>query len=234
MGSLARPVIGALLVFPMLSATNLGAQTSAPAASSPAPEHCFRTGNRVIRGVGGATIGAWLGFMVAKIRMSDWNDGSHTASATRARNTSTIVGAALGGLAGVLAPHRSCGAPRTQRTAPTRLPILEAEIKRSGLSGTVYDAVYLLRRNWLNDRGVDDMWETPHYVTENDRDVLVPGEPRLMVYLDNARLGTVSELRNLTINGVLAIRYYDPTQANLRWGVGNTHGVIQVVTVLEP
>lgn len=208
------------------------AQTPEPA---PATGHCLM-GNRLVRGLGGATLGAWLGFVTAKIEMSDWNDRSRTGAANRARNQATIVGAAVGALIGVVVPHGGCSASAAspgQMPRPLRQPIFAEEIRRSGISGSVYDVVYSLRRSWLNDRGVEDVSETAHVVGDGDQQVLVPGEPRLIIYLDNMKLGTVGELRDLPAAGVMAIRYYDPSQANLRWGMGHTHGAIQVVTVLD-
>ena len=53
----------------------------------------------------------------------------------------------------------------------------------------------------------------------------------MVVYLDNIKLGTISELRRLPIVGVTSIRYYEPAEANYLWGTGHTHGAIQVLTV---
>jgi hypothetical protein len=212
----------------------LAAQASEPAPAAEASSHCLM-GNRLVRGLGGATLGAWLGFVTAKIRVSDWNDGSRTSAGVRQRNQATAIGAAAGALIGVLVPHGcSASAVPGQSTRPGRLPIMADEIRRSGVSGSVYDVVYSLRRNWLNVRGVEDMNEAPRNVTDaNGQEVIQPGEPKLIVYLDNMRMGTIGELHNLPTTGVVAIRYFDPTQANMRWGTGHTHGAIQVLTVLD-
>lgn len=211
------------------------AQTTPEAIPAATGGHCLM-GNRLVRGVGGATLGAWLGFVTVKIKLSDWNDGSRTGAANRIRNQATIGGAALGALVGVLVPHGGCGQSSLgdgQTPRPLRQPIMADEIRRSGVSGTAYDVVYTLRRSWLNDRGVEDMTEAPRVVTDGDQALTIPGEPRLIVYLDNMRMGTIGELHNLPSTGVIAIRYYDPTQANLRWGTGHTHGAIQVLTVID-
>jgi len=230
-------VVASLAAVPLVAS---GAFAQAPAAA-PAPEpsrHCF-SDSRLIRGLGGATLGGWLGFVTVKIKLSDWNDRSRSGSATRTRNQATLAGAAVGALIGSLVPHRGCAANAVASAVapperPVRQPITAEEIRRSGASGSVYDVVYALRRTWLNDRGVEDMSEAPHVgVDASGQQVIVPGEPRLIVYLDNMRLGTVGELRNLPTTGVVAIRYYDPSQANLRWGAGHSHGAIQVLTVLE-
>jgi hypothetical protein len=212
----------------------------AQAVPSPGPAgHCLGS-SRIVRGLGGAVLGAGLGFFTAKVRMSDWNDASRTSAASRQRMEATIGGAAIGALIGALVPyHGECSANRTlvsgqDAARPSRPAITADEINRAGVSGSVYDVIYALRRPWLNDRGVNDMSEAPHVVTTADgQEITVPGEPRLIVYLDNMRLGTIGELKTLPTTGVLAIRYYDPSQATLKWGVGHTHGAIQVVTVLD-
>ena len=230
-------VVAALLSAPVLS-TNVARGQSLPAqAPAVSSGHCFM-GNRAVRGATGATIGAWIGFVAAKIRMSDWSDESHTGSAIHARNQATIAGAAIGGIIGLLAPHHGCSALGEQasahdRTSAAHMPIVAAEIQRNGLSGSVYDVVYSLRRSWLNDRGTT-MSESSRYVhSEDGQETLVHGEPQMFVYLDNARLGTISELHNVSSAGVLEIRYWDQAQANLRWGLESSHGVIQVVTTLN-
>jgi hypothetical protein len=119
----------------------------------------------------------------------------------------------------------------TPRARQATRPISAEEIARSGVNGSVYDVVYSLRRNWLNVRGVETISEGPHVVATDAGEVVVSGEPQLVIYLDNMRMGTVSQLRSLSTVGVSEIRYYDPSQANLRWGTGHSHGAIEVLTV---
>jgi hypothetical protein len=192
-------------------------------------------GSSLVRATTGGVLGGWLGFVAAKIRMSDWNDASHSAGATRTRNQMTIGGAVIGALsASLVHVNKNCYGPTEQAAAPAgpRAPITAEEIARSGLSGSAYDIVYSLRRTWLNLRGLNSGTEGVHAVmTDADTLALTNGEAQLVVYLDNVKLGTVSELMRLPIAGVTSIRYYDPAQANYLWGTGHTHGAIQVVTV---
>jgi hypothetical protein len=51
-----------------------------------------------------------------------------------------------------------------------------------------------------------------------------------MVYLDDAKLGSVDQLRELPVVGVNQVRYYDGAEATYKWGAGHIHGAIQVVT----
>jgi hypothetical protein len=187
-----------------------------------------------VRAATGGILGGWLGFVAAKIKMSDWNDASHSASGTRTRNQFTIGGALIGAIgASLIHVNKNCySSTATSQPRGPRAPITAEEIARAGVNGSVYDVVYTLRRTWLNMRGMNSGSEGVHSVlTTADTMALAGGEPQLIVYLDNVKLGTVSELQRLTIVGVTSIRYYDPAEANYLWGTGHTHGAIQVVTV---
>jgi hypothetical protein len=188
-------------------------------------------------------LGAWLGFVAAKIKMSDWNDASRGPAANRTRNNATVGGALVGvALANMLFRSHSCTAQLPSRIAEAappqsavRRPITTEEIDHSGVNTNVYDLVNSLRRTWLNVRGTDSFSEGPQSIDlGSGRQVTVTGEPQLVIYLDNARLGTISQLRTLPVAGVIGVRYFDAAEATFRWGAGHTHGAIQVLTVIEP
>lgn len=221
----------------VVAAPALAAQ-GPPAPGTPVPTgastKCM-VGHTALRAATGGAIGAWLGFVAAKIHYSDWNDASHTSSAARGRMTATLTGAAVGMVAGALfRPTATCSAaattPAVEGVRLSRMAITTDEIQRSGLNGNVYDLIYSLRRNWLNLRGVDALTEGYETLRIEGQDVTLAGKPRLAVYLDNAHLDSVDELRTLPIAGVTGIRFYDAAEATLRWGTGNTHGAIQVLT----
>ena len=225
-------VVAALALTPGILSRGLDAQVAVPKSST----HCF-FGARVLRGLVGGGLGGWVGFVAVKIKLSDWNDANRSESANRTRMEATLAGAAIGATVGALLPYSCEGSdviPSREMGSALNQPITANEIARSGVSGTVYDVVYSLRRSWLNTRGVNDFSEAPRTVTaSNGEEVIVPGEPRLIVYLDNMRLGTIGELRNIPATGVLGIRFYTPAEANYRWGTGHTHGAIQVLTLSE-
>lgn len=205
------------------------------------PSSCsISAGNRVIRSGIGATLGAWLGFVAAKIKLSDWNDASRGAAAHRTRNKATVAGAVIGlALANIPFGSHSCAAAQTSPPAgppvpAARRPITADEIAHSGVSSNVYDLVYSLRRNWLNARGIETLSEAPRTVEAGGTEVTIPGEPQLVIYLDNTRLGTVSQLRQLPVAGVVGVRYFDGAQATFKWGMGHSHGAIVVVTLPDP
>ena len=222
----------ALALVPSLG---LGGALAAQAAPVAKP-HCF-LGTRLLRSVIGGGLGGWVGFVAVKIKLSDWNDANRSGAANRQRIQATLAGAAVGATIGALLPQR-CGneavpSPDAVRSGLNQ-PITTEEITRSGINGTAYDIVYGLRRTWLNTKGVNDFSETPHAVTVSSSEIIItPGEPELIVYLDNMRLGTISELHNIAAAGVLGIRYYTAAEATYRWGAGHTHGAIQVLTVTE-
>ena len=210
----------------------------AQALGSGAPSCSSGSGNSLLRTGLGATLGAWLGFVGTKIKQSDWNDASRSAAAHRTRVRATIGGAVIGAALGSIRFRSASCAPRLEdaRTAPQadiRRPITAEEIQQSGINGSVYDLVYSLRRSWLNLRGVETFNEAPRAVEVGGQEFILPGEPRLVVYLDNARMGTVSQLRQLPVVGVTAVRYFDGPQATFRWGAGHSHGAIQVITVSD-
>jgi hypothetical protein len=220
----------------VVTAPALAAQ-SAPAGVAPPPTTASTKcliGHTALRVATGGAIGAWIGFVAAKIHYSDWNDASHTSAAARGRTTATLAGAALGMVAGALIrPSGTCtpGLPTVaEGVRLSRAPITIAEIQKSGLNGNVYDLIYSLRRNWLNLRGVDALTEGYETLRIDGQDVTLAGKPRLAVYLDNAHLDSVDELRTLPVAGITGVRYYDAAEATVRWGTGNSHGAIQVLT----
>ena len=144
----------------------------------------------------------------------------------------------LGAIAANLAFRHPCRAARNQTFAGVqkeslgRRAITSEEIKKSGVTGSVYDLVYALRRPWLNTRGVGSFSETPRYVQDQKgNDVLIEAEPELIIYLDDMKIGTLSELRGLPLAGITEVRYYDPSQATFKWGMGHSRGAIQVISV---
>lgn len=78
-----------------------------------------------------------------------------------------------------------------------------------------YDVVESLRSNWLRARG-------PTSLTGPNAEV--------QVYLDDTRLGSVQNLRAISVSQVMYIRWYDGIAATGRWGLDHGAGVIYVST----
>jgi hypothetical protein len=105
-------------------------------------------------------------------------------------------------------PSPGGSAPRADRN------LLTQEDFAAGDFSNAYDVVEALRNQWLRPRGVDS-FRSPTEVK---------------VYLDDARLGGVEELRTIPINHVVYIRYYDGLAASARWGLDHGQGAIYVST----
>ena len=228
-----RLAVGATVALFAMNPLTSEAQTITPVGGCSG----FGTG---VRTVGGGVVGAWVGFVLSKIKTSDWSTAAHTSAAIRQRNQFTIGGAVLGAVAANLAFRHPCNFQRGQyagvaRDRSVRRDITQDEINHSGVSGSAYDLVYTLRRQWLNERGIQNLNEAPHYETDaNGQEHLVGGEPQLIIYLDEMKMGTISQLRTIPVASVIGVRYYDPAQANFKWGAGHAHGAIQVMTVIDP
>ncbi len=80
------------------------------------------------------------------------------------------------------------------------------------------EAVQALHSNWLNVR------------SKVLASASTTGQPGVAVYLDEVRLGGVSDLAGIETQRIQYIRHYDPVEATQRWGVGHTEGAIQVST----
>ena len=97
-------------------------------------------------------------------------------------------------------------APVRDRNLLTREEILRGEYQ------TAYDAVLARRRTWLIQRA--------------------DGETtKLVVYLDDMRLGGAEELRAIAVARISEIKYFDGTAAYARWGFGHDGGVVQVISM---
>src|SRR5207244_1042068 len=79
----------------------LSAQGGPPVATTiPPAAKCGGVGTTALRAAAGGAVGAWLGFVAAKIKLSDWNEASHTASGAHTRRVATISGALVGAAIG--------------------------------------------------------------------------------------------------------------------------------------
>lgn len=183
----------------------------------------------------GAVVGAWFGYMVSQVRYSDW-DRDQSINLGDKRRWYTAYGAGVGSLAGLAfslkigtrtESHRVVSVPRFQE-------ILRSEIEEAG-SANAFDLVQTLRRNWLHERGTHSMRETTvAQADDNGVRVVRVGDPTIVVYLNDAFLGYVDQLREIPAVTVHAVRYFDATSATQRWGAGHTHGAIQVLTQEQP
>jgi hypothetical protein len=52
----------------------------------------------------------------------------------------------------------------------------------------------------------------------------------VMVYMDNTRLGDITQLRGISASSIASVRYFSASEAQTKWGSGHAGGVIEVVT----
>jgi hypothetical protein len=140
-----------------------------------------------------------------------------TSATEFGRSIRLVRRASLITLAGALVIGTACrhaGAGPTRRldrTVITRDEMLNANYVN------LYDAVAALRSIWLRPRGVDS-FTNPSIV---------------WVYIDGARVGDVSVLKEIHPRLVNTVRFYDGPSATSRWGVDNGAGVIHISTWSE-
>jgi hypothetical protein len=107
----------------------------------------------------------------------------------------------------------------TPSTVPgtTRDPnVITAEDIQKSHTYNAYDAVSMLRPGFLNTHGA---------TTINGGDT---GFPR--VYLNHLFFGDLQSLRTLDVHGIREIHFYNGTQAQTRFGMGNVSGVIEIIS----
>jgi hypothetical protein len=112
----------------------------------------------------------------------------------------------------MLMSSAACGARQPGVARGDRNLITAEQIAERGFRNA-YEAVETLRAPWLVYRP----------------DGLTP-QREVQVYLDNARMGGVQALRQISAAEIASIRYFDAATAINRWGVDHSQGVIQVVT----
>ena len=96
-----------------------------------------------------------------------------------------------------------------------RTIILQEEILDSG-ARNAFDLVQIRRPQWLRVRGNQSMSN--------------PAEETPTVYFNNTRMGGSEALRGISLAAIQSVRFLSAAQANLRWGVGNSHGAIVIST----
>lgn len=100
------------------------------------------------------------------------------------------------------------GAVSTDRSFLTREEVQDARFN------SAWDAVQVLRGNWLHDRG------TASFRLQTE----------ILVYLDGVKQGTVSFLRSIPTTNVESIRFFSGMDATTRWGLDHGKGVIYVTS----
>lgn len=171
--------------------------------------------NRVLTALAGGMLGAGLGFFASQVVRGDWDDGPGQPSINR--RLWAAVGGGAGLAVGMSFPLRSPAHLRPPvHVLPPRGSVITAEEIREVLAMDAYEAVRLLRPQWLVPRPPNIFGQHPSEV--------------MAVYLDDFHLGGVEELKGLNALDIELIRFVRTAEATTRWGPGNPYGAIQVVT----
>ncbi|OLC08059.1 MAG: hypothetical protein AUH42_02465 [Gemmatimonadetes bacterium 13_1_40CM_70_11] len=101
--------------------------------------------------------------------------------------------------------------------SPSRNPNIITADELSRVSATSLDeAVRTLRPQWLRN--------APSTIRPE-------AEGTVVVYQDRVRLGGPESLRQINPLQVKEVRYYAPSEAELRFGPGHLHGAIEVTSI---
>jgi hypothetical protein len=94
--------------------------------------------------------------------------------------------------------------------------ITREEIEKS-TAATAYDLVLNLRPQWLRTRGISTLAQAS-------------GEEDIVVYMNNARLGSRDAMRRVPLGAVQYLQFFTAREATYRWGAGHLHGAILIST----
>lgn len=205
-------------------------QLSASMSSAAAPAPAGLAG-QLLRAVGGAAVGAWVGYMASQVAVGDWDDDRGID-----RGTWAAGGAALGMTVGLTFPVGRRPPARASNDSPTDRrsgrEVLTREQIQNAQTGNMYELIQSVRPEWLRTRGTGSMRETARGSADGiGGEVSVqPGIPAIRTYLDGSLLGDVDALRSVDPGMIGEARFLSPAEATQRWGAGHLHGAILVLT----
>ena len=99
--------------------------------------------------------------------------------------------------------------------------VISTEEITQSAAANAYDLIQRLRPNYLRTRGAV-------HGTPDKANKLEPVD--VVVYLNDNRLGTSDQLRQISTMDIREIRYFSSSEATTKWGTGHSAGAIQVVT----
>lgn len=97
--------------------------------------------------------------------------------------------------------------------------LITLEDLRDARETNLYDVVLRLRPDWLRSRGP----------TSFNAGTSSQGSDAVNLYQDLQRLGTVDMLKSMSISSATSLRYYSASDAQMRFGVGNPNGAVQLI-----
>jgi hypothetical protein len=136
---------------------------------------------------------------------------------------------------------KTAGAPRAEAVPEahsSRYVLVQADLEKSK-ADNVYDAIVKLRPEFLRGHGDPTSFIKQGVVDKRDPNpspppsgstggaVLTAPTP-VKAYRDNARLGSVDDLRQMPIAGIAEIRYIPGPEAGVKYGTDHAGGVILI------
>ena len=193
----------------------------------------------VAHALGGALVGGWVGFVGAQVVQSDW-DKSSNSGLTSQRSAWVAGGAAIGILGSWLIGETRTPGPGPLTVDPRpmrgRNLISASEIAESGAMNA-YELVSTTRKEWLQTRGTNSWAESARGSASGAGGAtsmsVVPGRDKIIVYYNDVRLGGVEAMRDIPVETLTSVQFFDGRQASMRFGTGHAHGAIVLSSELE-
>lgn len=193
----------------------------------------------VVHAIGGALVGGWVGFVGAQVVHSDWDKSSNSALSSQ-RSAWVAGGAAIGILGSWLIGETGTPGPGPMDVQPQpmrgRNVITAKQIAESGAMNA-YELINTLRKDWLQTRGTNSWGESARGSGSGSGGgaamTVVPGRDKVIVYYDGIRLGGVDDMREIPVEPLTSVQFFDGRQATMRFGSGHAHGAILLSTEVE-
>ena len=130
--------------------------------------------------------------------------------------TCITVGCGGGTTSAATGADATAPAPRRDRTVITAEELKDVSVLN------LYEAVQRIHPEWLVAR--NQATQTRSNATT------ASGQAGVQVYMDTQRLGNVEMLRQISISAVASLKYYSSSEAQSRFGLGNSSGAIQIIS----
>ena len=191
--------------------------------------------SRVGWGIGGAILGAGLGYFASQVARGDWQEGDGNRMD---RSVWAVVGGSVGLTVGAGFPLTGGRRGPGGGGLPTGRDHLGArEMEGLGFDNA-HQAVSSLRPEWLRIRGsrslvpgIDPVTVSGvGGVTVSGSTPLISESGTIQVYVNHVNIGGTEQLRSVDSRLIRHIYFFDTAAATLRWGGGHPHGAILIIT----
>lgn len=115
-----------------------------------------------------------------------------------------------------------CATGSGSTTASSRGNTVTYEELAGTNAATVYEALERLRPDWMSSRG-------PISMTDPGGNNMDPRTARPNVYMNGMRMGDLDSLRDVYVQDVASLRFWEAGEASARFGMGNPRGVIEII-----